>query len=133
MPPVLFSQMHSNHWSTSHRGWLFVLTIYPKKEHAQLSTYLQKITYSDVDIKTVVDFYNKIHNNLDSATFEGKRHILELLDVRGTLALENDEKVIYVSCLISPQPVSLVLTSPLSSIGGTGIPSYVYRPTGLYR
>jgi hypothetical protein len=38
-----------------------------------------------------------------------------MLDVRGTLAIENDEKVIYVSCLISPEPVSLVLTSPLSN------------------
>jgi len=45
-----------------------------------------------------VDFCNKIHDNLDSATFEGKRRIPELLDVQGTLAIENDEKVIYVSC-----------------------------------
>ena len=41
----------------------------------------------------------------------------ELLDVRGTLAVEDDQKVVYVSCLISPQPVSLVLTLPLSSTG----------------
>ena len=35
-----------------------------------------------------------------------------MLDVHGTLAVENDQKVLYASCLISPQPVSLVLTLP---------------------
>jgi hypothetical protein len=60
----------------------------------------------------------KIRDRLDWATFEGKRRILEMLDVRGTLAIESDEKVIYLSCLIAPQPVSLALILPLTSCHG---------------
>ena len=91
---------------------LQALVIDLRKEQTQLATFLQKITYSDADIVTIEDFCNKLRNKLDTATFEGKRRILDMLDVRGKLAIENDEKVIYVSCLISPQPVSLALTSP---------------------
>ena len=73
---------------------------------------LGTITYSDQDLVIIEEFCAHIRENLDYATFEGKRRILELLDVRGTLAVEDDQKVVYVSCLISPQPVSLVLTLP---------------------
>ena len=82
-----------------------------RKEHTQLSTYLQELTYTDADIVTIEKFSAKINHNLDMATFEGKRRILDMLDVRGTLAIENDERVLYVSCLIAPQQVSLALTS----------------------
>ena len=78
-------------------------------------SHLGTITYSDQDLVIIEEFCAHIRENLDYATFEGKRRILELLDVRGTLAVEDDQKVVYVSCLISPQPVSLVLTLPLSS------------------
>jgi hypothetical protein len=40
-----------------------------------------------------------------------------MLDLCGQLVMENDKKVIYVSCLISPEPVSLVPILPLSSTG----------------
>jgi len=44
-----------------------------------------------------------------------KRKLIELLDVRGKLAIENEEKVIYISCklLTEPQRRSLVQTSLL--------------------
>jgi len=77
-----------------------------------LLSHLGTITYSDQDLVIIEEFCAHIRENLDYATFEGKRRILELLDVRGTLAVEDDQKVVYVSCLISPQPVSLVLTLP---------------------
>jgi hypothetical protein len=89
-----------------------------RKELAQLATFLQKITYSDADNTTIEVVCTKIHDKLGTVTFEGKRRILDMLDVRGTLAIEKDEKVIYISCPISPEPVSLVLTSTLSSCHG---------------
>ncbi len=58
------------------------------------------------------DWVKYLRENLDQATFEGKRRILDMLDVHGTLALENDERVLYLTCAIYPQPASLVLTSP---------------------
>ena len=86
-----------------------------KKEREQLSTHIEELTYTDADIATIEDFCALIIQKLDIATFEGKRRIIDLLDVRGTLAVENDEGVLYVSCLISPQPQSLLLTSHLSN------------------
>lgn len=35
-------------------------------------------------------------DNLVQATFEGKRRILDLLDVHGTLAAEKEERVLYI-------------------------------------
>ena len=58
------------------------------------------------------DFCNKIHYRLDLAAFEGNRRILEMLDVRGTFAKGGNERVIYVSYLIAPQPVSLAPILP---------------------
>lgn len=84
-----------------------------RKEEEQLTSHLGTITYSDQDLVIIEEFCAHIRENLDYATFEGKQRILELLDVRGTLAIEDDQKVVYVSCLITPQPVSLVLTLPL--------------------
>ena len=88
-----------------------------KTEQSQLASHLQSVTYSDQDIADIEAFCAKIRERLDMVTFDGKWRILELLDVRGTLAIENDERVIYVSCLVSPQPVSLVLTSLSLNIG----------------
>ena len=87
------------------------------KEKEQLNAHLSTINYSDQDLAIIDEFCKKIRDKLDQATFEGKRRVLELLDVHGTLAMENEEKVLYITCAIYPQPVSLVLTSPLSNTG----------------
>jgi hypothetical protein len=44
-------------------------------------------------------------------SFEEKRQLLEMFDGRGKLTVENNEKVVYVSCLLKPQPVSHAPTS----------------------
>jgi hypothetical protein len=106
------------------------LTADLKKEQAELSVFLQQLTYSDVEIATIEDFCTKIRERLDTVTFEGKRRILEMLDVRGTLAIENDEKVIYLSCLIAPQPVSLALILPLLNTGVTATTNCASHPMG---
>ncbi len=50
-----------------------------------------------------------------TATFEDKRHYLDLLDVRGILALENGEKVVYITCKLGKQRVLQMPTLPLSN------------------
>jgi site-specific DNA recombinase len=104
-----------------------------RKEQEQLSAHLSEDSYSDQDIAIIEDFCASIREKLDEVTFEGQRRILDLLDVHGTLAIENDERILYITCAIYPQPVSLVLTSPLSSTGVTGIMSCASRPTPLFR
>ena len=68
-----------------------------------------------------------VSDRFDTTDFDERRQLFEMFDVRGTLALENEEKVVNVSCLISPQPVSLALTSHLLNTGETGTLSCVCR------
>lgn len=89
------------------------------KEKEQLSIHLSTVNYSDQDLVAIEEFCAKIRGNLDHATFDGKRRVLDLLDVHGTLTVENGERILYLTCAIYPQPVSLVLTSPLLNIGAT--------------
>ena len=49
--------------------------------------YLKKVTEASTMSKTDQDGYSK-----------QKRQIMDILDVRGKLAIENDEKVVYVKC-----------------------------------
>jgi len=39
---------------------------------------------------------------LERANFDSKRQILEFLDVRGKIAFESGEKVVYFRCQIDP-------------------------------
>jgi site-specific DNA recombinase len=104
-----------------------------RKEQEQLSAHLSEDSYSDQDMIIIEDFCASIKDNLDQVTFEGQRHILDLLDVHGTLAIENDERILYITCAIYPQPVSLVLTSPLSSFGAIAIRSCAFLPIPPFR
>jgi hypothetical protein len=101
------------------------------KENGQLDAHHSTINYSDQDLAIIDEFCKKIRDNLDQATFDGKRRVLELLDVHGTLAIENDEKVLYITCAIYPQPVSLVVISPLSNTGEIVTRLYTSQPTAL--
>ncbi len=62
---------------------------------------------------TIAEYCEEIKDILDTATFEQKRQLLDVLDVRGTLDVEDNERVVYVKCLLSlQQQLSLALTSP---------------------
>jgi len=52
---------------------------------------------------------------LDNAGFEQKQQVIDMLDVRGKLAIENGEKVVYVKWFLEQQLLSVALTSPLSN------------------
>jgi hypothetical protein len=74
------------------------------------------------------------HNaGLDTATFEDKLRYFDLLDVRGKLAFENNEKVVYIKCKAGKQRVSLAVTSHSSSTGAIAMHSIGFRSTILFR
>ena len=104
-----------------------------KHEKTELEVRINATTYSDEDIATLEAFCATIKTKLNIATFADKRHILDLLDVRGTLAIENGERIIYVQCLIAPQPVSLVLTSHSLNTGATRTMICEFLPTGHFQ
>jgi site-specific DNA recombinase len=86
------------------------------QEQTELASYLIPVNLSDEDIEVIKSFCSEVRSGLDNATFEDKRRYMELLDVRCKLALENQEKVAYVKCKLGAQRLSVVLTSPSSSI-----------------
>jgi len=88
-----------------------------RKEQADISSHLQPTVSSNEHIEDIKAFCDEIRDWLENAAFEPKRQLIEMLDVRGTLAIENEEKVIYVKCHLGQQLVSVARTLPLSSTG----------------
>ncbi len=86
-------------------------------ERIELNSQLNLTEMDDVQFAEIEDYCAEIRERLPDASFESKRHVIEMFDVRGKLTIENDQKFVEVSCLITPQPVSLALISPSSSTG----------------
>jgi site-specific DNA recombinase len=82
------------------------------KEQNELAGHIRKVTMTDDQLTYIEAFCAKIRHGLDQADFNTKRQIIELLDVRGKVAFENNEKVLYIKCLITQQQVSLQAISP---------------------
>lgn len=99
-----------------------------RKEQAEISSFLDQLVLSDAQVEGIRLFCETVKNVLDTATFEHKRQVLEMLDVRGTLAIEDNERVIYVKCLVTPQQrLSLLPTSPSSNTGETVTMTCAFR------
>jgi hypothetical protein len=86
-----------------------------KQELVGVSAHIQPSTTTDEQITAVDEFCQIIRCKLGNASFEQKRQVIDLLDVRGTLAIENDEKVVYVTCQLEQQRVSVAPTLHLQS------------------
>lgn len=86
-------------------------------ERGELAMLLQEKVLTDEQIAEIEAECNEIRDGLDNATFEDKRRYFELLNVRGKLAVENEEKVVYVSCRFKQQRLSVAPTLPSLSIG----------------
>ena len=84
-----------------------------RKEHQDLSATLEDIALTDRQMDEIQEYCDSIRNRLDTASFDEKRQLIDLFDVRGKLAVENNEKVVHVTCLLEPQQQSLALTSHL--------------------
>jgi hypothetical protein len=77
-----------------------------------LKAHLQTMSITDAEIAEIEVTCAEMPEGL-----EDKRRYFELLDVRGKLAVENGEKVAYVSCKIGKQQQALAAISPLLNIG----------------
>ncbi|GAB4540864.1 MAG: hypothetical protein Fur002_08300 [Anaerolineales bacterium] len=83
------------------------------KEKNDLAGHIRKVAMTDDQLSYIETFCAKIRKGLDKADFKTKRQIIELLDIRGKIAFENNEKVLYIKCLIQPQQVSRVMILPV--------------------
>jgi site-specific DNA recombinase len=86
-----------------------------RQENVELSSHLHAITVTDEQIEDIESICAQVRDGLDTATFEQKRQLIDMLDVRGKLAIENDEKVVYVKCILGQQLLSVARTSPWQS------------------
>jgi len=104
-----------------------------RHEQAELSHHLQATVLSDEQIEDIEAFCAQVREGLENATFEQKRQLIDMLDVRGKLAIENDEKVVYVKCFLGQQLLSVARTSPSLNIGVTRTPNCASPPTAPSR
>ncbi len=82
-----------------------------ERERSDVVSHIQSVLLTDKEIAEIEAWRAEIREGLDAATFEDKQRYFTLLDVRGKLAVENNEKVAYIKCKIGKQRVSLVATS----------------------
>ena len=80
-----------------------------EKEQSDLVMTLEAQTLTDDQIMTIEDFAKEVAEGLVKAeeNFEVRRQIIDLLDVRVTLAIEEGQKVAYVRCLVDEAGLSI--------------------------
>ena len=83
-----------------------------EKEKGDLVAFLES-QLSDEKIVTLTEFAQEISEGLEMAEtdFEAKRQIIDLLDVRVTLTVEDRQKVAYVRCLIDNAVLPIVCST----------------------
>ncbi len=86
-----------------------------ERTRAELLAHLRSVAASGEQIAEIEAFCADVREGLDNATFEDKRRYLDLPDVRGILALENDQKVVYITCKLGKQRVLQMQTLPSQS------------------
>jgi hypothetical protein len=69
-------------------------------EKTSLVTHLEAKMLSEDQIRDIKEFAKKIKEGLEAAdeSFSSRRRIIEMLDVRATLTIEGEEKIIYAQC-----------------------------------
>jgi hypothetical protein len=84
-----------------------------EKERADLLATLEVQTLTDDQIMTIEDFAREVAGGLEEAeaSFDARRHIIDLLDVRVTLTIEEGQKVAYVRCLVDETALSIEPTN----------------------
>jgi predicted DNA-binding protein YlxM (UPF0122 family) len=96
------------------------------KKRNELASHLLENGVDETQIKEIEPYCSEIRDKLKDATFESKRRLIEMFDVHGKLIVENNQKLVEVTCLLIQQQRSLVLTLPSLNIGATEIPACVY-------
>lgn len=89
-------------------------TIYAlSNERAALVAQLEAQTITDEQIQSIMAFTAKMGEGLEEAEkdFEKRRQLIDALDLRATLAIEDGKKVVHVSCKAGKGSLSIVSTS----------------------
>ncbi len=88
-----------------------------ERDRVALATQLEAATLTDEQIQTITEFAAQMSAGLAiaDADFEKRRRLIEELNVRATLAVEDGERVVYIRCMLGEDILSIVSNT-------TGIP-----------
>jgi hypothetical protein len=86
-----------------------------KKERDDLLAQIEDVTVTDEQIRTIQELAEAIRPGLQYADFAAKRQLIDFLDVTARLAVENEEQVIYVECVIPGTRTRLSINSATTS------------------
>jgi len=83
------------------------------RERVDLEEQIEAQAITDEQIETVMEFGQEIGQGLEAADkdFRKRRRLIEELDLRARLAIENGEPVVYVKCKVGEGLLSLVQTN----------------------
>jgi site-specific DNA recombinase len=102
-------------------------------ERNELNSHLDQSVADDTQLSEIEEYCSEIRSKLENASFESKRRLIEMFDVHGKLIIENNQRLIEVTCLLQQQPLSLVLTSHSSNTGVIETMPYAYLRMGPFR
>ena len=98
-----------------------------KDERAKLLATLEAQTLTEEQITSITELGAEIRAHLEGgATFERQRRVIEMLDVRGVLAVEDGQKVVYVQCTMAGLSGALSVASTSSWSGGQNTPTLAF-------
>ena len=82
------------------------------EEKSGLEEHLNIVVITDGQIVEIEAICAEINLGLDNATIEDKHRYFDLLEVRGTVALEDGKETVYIKCKLGVQQVLQMQTSP---------------------
>lgn len=84
-----------------------------QEEREGVAANLETQILTDEQIANIIKFAEKVAQGLEGADrdFDARRQLIELLDVRVTLTVENGEQVAYVRCMVDEAVLSIALTN----------------------
>lgn len=73
-----------------------------ERERVELTAQLEAQTLTDEQVQTITGFAERVRGGLVTADqeFEKRRQLIDALDVRATLVVEDGEKVVYARCML---------------------------------
>lgn len=92
-----------------------------EKERVGFLAHLQADTLTEDQIRTLHNFVAEVAAGLEAADqdFPTRRRVIEALDLRATLAVEDEQKVVYITCVLGKIGLNVVDCSPHYSKWGT--------------
>jgi len=83
-----------------------------EKERGGLAAQLAAQTLTEEQIECLEDFASRIAEGLEYADegFEKRRQVIEMLDVRATLAVEDSKQAAYMRCMLGEDSLSIATT-----------------------